>query len=140
MRKTPCNCMKLRRASLAITKLYDRYLQPCGLTISQYSIMESIYRLAPVSVSDLAAETQLDRTTMVRNLRPLENKGIISDLSDPGTRNRQLILTEYGKEKLSCAESMWKKAQNDVGETLGASDLAVLSVLLLKVEALNPAQ
>jgi len=128
--------MKLRRASLAVTKLYDRYLKPSGLTTSQYSILTGIRRLAPVSVSDLAAETQLDRTTMVRNLKPLENQGLISDISDPGTRNRQLILTKSGEEKLNLAKSMWLKAQDEVERELGKSQLAMLSALLLKVETL----
>ncbi|AET67498.1 transcriptional regulator [Desulfosporosinus orientis DSM 765] len=137
MSETPCNCMKLRRASLAITKLYDQYLQPAGLTVSQYSIMQSIRRSAPVSVSELAAKTQLDRTTMVRNLHPLEKQGIVLDVSKPGTRNRQLTLSKYGEDKLKSAELLWLQAQENVKTALGESDLATLAQLLLKVESLH---
>jgi DNA-binding MarR family transcriptional regulator len=129
--------MKLRRASLAITKLYDQYLRPTELTVRQYSIMRSIYRLAPVSVSDLALEMQLDRTTMVRNLHPLEKQGIVLDISRHGTRNRQLILSKHGEEKFKSAELLWIQAQKDVTAALGESDLAMLSQLLLKVESLQ---
>ena len=136
MSGTPCHCMKLRRASSAITKMYDRCLEPSGLTVNQFAIMKNIQLSAPVSVSDLAVKTQLDRTTMVRNLRPLEEQGMVEDVSEPGTRNRQLVLTKYGAEKLRYADPMWKKAQGDVKKALGESELAMLAALLLKVETI----
>lgn len=132
--------MKLRRASLAITKLYDEYLRPAGLTVSQYSMMQNIHKLEPVSVSDLAAQTQLDRTTMVRNLHPLEKQGFVLDVSRPGARNRQLTLSKHGEEKLRFAESLWVQAQEHVKASLGESDLARLSQLLLRIESLQAPQ
>lgn len=67
-----CNCLNLRRASLSITEIYDHYLAPSQLSVSQFSIPKHVREMAPVSVSELAAEIRLDRTTLVRNLKPLE--------------------------------------------------------------------
>jgi DNA-binding MarR family transcriptional regulator len=131
-----CTCLKLRRASQALTKLYDRFLEPSGLKIGQYSLIKNIGRLQPVNVSDLAAELKLDRTTLVRNLKPLEEKGLVTDLSPKGARDRQLVLTAGGKNKLSAAASLWQEAQRHIENALGEEDLQTLSALLLKIERL----
>ncbi len=103
-----CNCLNLRRASMAITEWYDKALVSCGLSISQFSLLKSIEHLGPVSVSSLAAEIRLDRTTLVRNLKPLEEKGLIIDSSLQGTRNRQLELSDKGKKVFLAATPLWQ--------------------------------
>lgn len=132
-----CNCLKLRRASQSITKIYDRFLEPSGLKITQYSLIKSIGRLEPVNVSELATENKLDRTTLVRNLRPLEEKGLVADNSAKRTRDRQLVLTDAGKSALSAAALFWQRAQRHVEDSIGAGDLKILSKLLLKIERLE---
>ncbi|AFA49974.1 MarR family winged helix-turn-helix transcriptional regulator [Acetobacterium woodii] len=133
-----CNCLNLRRASLAITEIYDQYLAPCQLSVSQFSILKHIHAMAPVSVSELAAEIRLDRTTLVRNLKPLEQQGLIHDIAKAGTRNRQLCLTVAGKEKLEQAHVYWQEAQKRIEAQLGSEDTKILQALLLKIEVLEP--
>jgi DNA-binding MarR family transcriptional regulator len=132
--KSICNCLNLRRASQAITKVYDQFLEPSGLKISQFSLVKCIIRFEPVNVSDLAVELRLDRTTLVRNLKPLEERGLISDISPKGSRNRQLILTNEGKKAFTMAFSLWQDAQNHFEEYLGKEDLDMLLALLSKIE------
>ena len=133
-----CNCLNLRRASQAITEMYDQTLAPSGLTVSQYSLLRYLSRLEPVSVSDLALEIRLDRTTLVRNLRPLTEKGMIADSSKKGGRSRRLHLSESGRRTLSCAETLWQTAQEKIERTLGGDGLRTLTGLLAKIEALAP--
>lgn len=133
----PCNCLRLRRASQAITKVYDKHLEPSGIKVSQYSILKAISRTEPVNVSGLAAHVRLDRTTLVRNLKLLGQKGLISDISKAGARNRQLVLTGGGKEALTKAIPLWEKAQDSVERYLGAENLSILSALLWKIEELE---
>lgn len=133
-----CNCLNLRRASLAITEIYDHYLAPCQLSVSQFSILKHIRAMAPVSVSELAAEIRLDRTTLVRNLKPLEQQGLIHDIAQLGTRNRQLCLTIEGKEKLEQAHVYWNQAQDQIEAQLGQEDSQILQDLLLKIEVMVP--
>lgn len=135
---SPCNCINLRRASQAITEVYDEFLAPSGLKISQYAMLKNIKRLEPVSVSDLALEIRLDRTTLVRNLQPLEARQLLVDTSPKGARNRQLELTGRGRETLAAAELLWLEAQNFVAEYLGEDDMDALTRLLSKIEALTP--
>lgn len=94
--------------------------------------------MAPVSVSELAAEIRLDRTTLVRNLKPLEQQGLIHDIAKAGTRNRQLCLTVTGKEKIEQAHVYWNQAQERIEEQLGLEDTKILQELLLKIEVLEP--
>ncbi len=129
-----CHCLKVRRASNAITKTYDKYLTPSGIGVSQFSVMEHISKLGPVTVSELALQCQLDRTTLVRNLKTLEERGYVSDISEEGSRKRQLILTPLGREKLDDAEILWSQAQEYIRSSLGESDLGSLSEMMSKIE------
>jgi len=133
-----CNCINLRRASQAITEFYDEMLASSGLKISQYLLLRNIKHLGPVSVSSLALEIRLDRTTIVRNLKPLEERGFIIDVATKGTRNRQLELTYKGIEVLEMAIPLWVDAQKDIEKYLGKEDMNTLTVLLSKIEALVP--
>lgn len=132
-----CNCLNLRRASTAITKIYDEKLGPCGLTVSQYSLLKHLMYLGPVSVSDLAIKIRLDRTTLVRNLKPLEAAAFVIDISQNGSRNRQLQLTEKGIAKYREAEHLWNDAQNFIEQKLGKENLEKLTSFLSVIEKLE---
>jgi len=134
---SPCTCINLRRAALAITKYYDQKLAPSRLTIVQFSLLRHIKLLGPINVSDLASKVRLDRTTLVRNLKPLETDGLIVDISKSGTRNRQLLLITEGMQKCAEAELLWKDAQSSVEQNLGPENLNKLTTLLYAVETLE---
>jgi DNA-binding MarR family transcriptional regulator len=135
---SPCNCLNIRRASQSITEVYDEFLAPSNLKISQFSLLKHINQLGPVSVSDLAVIIRLDRTTLVRNLKPLEKSGFVEDISTEGTRNRQLRLTDKGIETYKHGEELWKKAQSFLEEYLGKDNIDIFTTLLSKIEALVP--
>ncbi|WP_103042136.1 MarR family winged helix-turn-helix transcriptional regulator [Paenibacillus polymyxa] len=132
-----CTCINLRRASMAVTGLYDQYLAPSGLHISQFSLLKHLTVLGPVSVSELASEMRLDRTTLVRNLKALEQSGYVEDTSAEGSRNRCLTLTERGKALYNDAAVLWEEAQLFLQESLGGADLQILTALLSKIEKLR---
>jgi DNA-binding MarR family transcriptional regulator len=137
-KSSSCNCLNIRRASQAVTEVYDEFLAPSNLKIGQYSLLKHINQLGPVSVSDLALIIRLDRTTLVRNLKPLENGGFVEDISSEGTRNRQLKLTKEGIEIYKQAEELWEKAQDFLEEYLGKDNIDTFTTLLSKIEALVP--
>ncbi|WP_418219616.1 MarR family winged helix-turn-helix transcriptional regulator [Candidatus Formimonas warabiya] len=120
-----------------ITKIYDEKLAPSGLTVSQFSILKHLKLLGAASVSDLAVKIRLDRTTLVRNLKPLEAVSFIIDVSQKGTRNRELQLTEKGIEKCIEAECLWKDAQNFIEQKLGKENIEKLTSLLSMIESLG---
>ncbi|MDN4084499.1 MarR family winged helix-turn-helix transcriptional regulator [Paenibacillus polymyxa] len=132
-----CTCINLRRASMAVTGLYDQYLAPSGLNISQFSLLKHLTVLGPVSVSELASEMRLDRTTLVRNLKALEQSRYVEDTSAEGSRNRCLTLTGRGKALYNDAAELWEEAQLFLQESLGSADLQILTALLSKIEKLR---
>ncbi|EST10757.1 MarR family winged helix-turn-helix transcriptional regulator [Sporolactobacillus laevolacticus] len=131
-----CTFQNLHRASLAVTKIYDQKLSKSGLTINQFSLLKTINHISPVSVSDLALEIRLDRTTLVRNLKPLEKAGLVVDVSPKGTRNRQLQLTSDGIKRYESAELLWQEAQEHIEQQLGKDNLNTLISLLFQIETL----
>ncbi|WP_235209070.1 MarR family winged helix-turn-helix transcriptional regulator [Paenibacillus polymyxa] len=122
---------------MAVTGLYDQYLAPSGLHISQFSLLKHLTVLGPVSVSELASEMRLDRTTLVRNLKALEQSGYVEDTSAEGSRNRCLTLTGRGKALYNDAAELWEEAQLFLQESLGSADLQILTALLSKIEKLR---
>lgn len=137
-KSSPCNYLNIRRASHAITKIYDEFLTPSNLSINQFSIIKHINLLGPINVSDLASIIRLDRTTLVRNLKPLEKNGFVEDISSEGTRSRQLKLTDKGIKTYKYAEELWQKAQIFLEEYLGKDNIDTFTSFLSKIEALVP--
>ena len=97
-RKSGCYCITLRRAAQAISDLYDAHMAAIGITVNQYSLLSKLGHYPNCSVSELAEYARLERTTVVRALKPLTAKGWIKDLSDEGERKRNLCLTAEGEE------------------------------------------
>lgn len=112
--KGPCHCIRMRRATQAITEYYDRALKPSNITINQYMLLKSLYFLKEGSVSDLAKKVRLDRSTMVRSIKPLEDEGYIEDMADRGNRKRRLRLTEKGVAKVENTAPLWDEAQGEI--------------------------
>ena len=105
-----------------------------GLTVGQYSLLAHLERLEPVSVSVLAEEMELERTTLVRTLKPVLARHWVTDAAEPGRRSRALTLTGAGRDLLEQARPLWRAAQADVEHRLGEDGVAALEALLDQLE------
>lgn len=132
-RKTSCYCINLRRLSNLITNKYDKHLQEINLTVNQYSLLVNINQLEICSVSDLAIYVGLERTTLVRTLKPLFDKKLIEDISETTQRNRQIKITQKGKEILEKGKPLWKQAQKEIEDKIGKDNILVLSEIFSKL-------
>ena len=94
-----CYCANIKRAENKITALYNRHLEKAGITRGQYALLANIERNPGISVSALAETMDLERTTLVRNLKPLEARGLIVDAACKG-RSRSLSAQRGGKGNL----------------------------------------
>lgn len=111
----PCACTTLRRATRVVTAAYDAALAPSGLRITQFSVLRTLARLGPLPVSRLAAEAALDRSTMGRNLDPLERRGLVRiQVGEVDQRERVAHLTDAGKAAIEIALPYWRAAQQRV--------------------------
>lgn len=126
-----CTCLRLRKASRRVSQIYDHYLQPHGLTITQYGLLAHLSRLDGISIGALAEKLIMDPTTLTRNLRPLERQDLVRLAADPRDRRaRRLHLTEQGRAALIEARPAWVEAQRHIEEALGPSEAPVLHAAL----------
>jgi DNA-binding MarR family transcriptional regulator len=136
-RGAACYCRLARRTSSALTALYERELLPHGLTLPQFSLLRVAERHAPLGVSELADRLHIDRTTLARNLKPLEKDGLVRFApSERDAREKWVVVTAGGKRRLARASVSWKTVQEDLEKRLGTARLAALADLAEAVAAL----
>lgn len=134
-----CACFNLRKATRVVTQMYDERLRPSGIRVTQFTILVAVQANQPISVKHLADLIVMDRTTLARNLKPLERNGLIAIRPGEDRRVRQVALTGRGKAVLAKALPLWEKAQEEFLQSLGATRLAgLLDVLSVAVSAFRP--
>lgn len=123
-----CYCRKIRAVTARITRIYDERLKEAGITCQQFSALECIRALEPVSVTELSGEMGLDRTSLSRNLKVMKSGALIEDQEGSG-RSRRITLSEHGKAVLQRAEEQWELAQRDLEALFGPGRLKHLKAL-----------
>lgn len=115
-----CVSFNLRKAMRAVSQHYDRIMAPSGLRGTQFSILTVLERAGPMKITVLADCLVMDRTTLTRNLQPLQQEGylkIVPGLED--RRSRRVELTQAGKKVQSAAMPYWQRAQDEMVNFLG---------------------
>ena len=107
-----CNCLALRQAARHVTQFYDQYLVPTGVRTTQFSILAKLRHLGPMTINALAEQMVMDRTTLGRNIQPLEREGLISIRQGRADRrSKELHLTDAGEVTYRAAAKAWAEAQ-----------------------------
>jgi DNA-binding MarR family transcriptional regulator len=114
-----CVCFHLRRSARAITQLYDHILAPSGLRATQYTLLTVMRSTGGLPFSGLAEVLGMDRTTLTRNLRPLERDGLVRIETGADRRVRLVKLTRLGERKQEAAEPLWVRAHSRVINGIG---------------------
>ena len=131
-----CNCFMVRSAARHVTQLYDQFLAPVGLHVTQFSILAKLKRLGPMTINALAKEMVMDRTTLGRNVLPLERDGLIKiEASATDGRAKELHLTKAGEKRLLAGREAWEQAQARFQNRLGAKHAADFRAMLRAVVA-----
>ena len=132
-----CHCQALRQAARRASAFYDAALAPFGLRVSQFGILARLRRDGPRSIQALAADLAMDRTTLGRNVRPLERDGLLCAAADPAdNRSRLLSVTPRGAALLEAAWPAWSAAQAGFEARYGAAPAAELHAALQRVVAM----
>src|SRR5215831_12791683 len=131
-----CNCLAVRQAARHITQFYDHFLAPSGLRTTQFSILAKLRRLGSITINALAAEMVMDRTTLGRNILPLERDGlVIVEQGSLDRRSKELRVTEAGEARFRAGMKGWVKAQRQFEKAFGAKRTADIRALLHAVAA-----
>lgn len=111
-------------AARAVTRSYDDLLRPTGLRATQLSILVAVANDDAMSITALAKLLGTDRSTLTRNLRPLEDQGLITIGAEGRYRSRTLGMTKQGHARLREALPLWQKAQHALRARLGDANWA----------------
>jgi len=113
-----CKCWALRRASRAVTQHYEASFRGTGLRATQFTLLAILAQTGPLPLTELAAKLGLERTSLTRNLRPLEKRGFVISATDDDQRVRRIAITKKGEKAALAALDAWKQAQSTVDDVL----------------------
>jgi DNA-binding MarR family transcriptional regulator len=133
-----CNCFATRQAARYITRLYERHLADIELTSAQFSILFVLDEKPRASMAQLSDALVMDRTTLLRAVKPLERDGLIMGKRGGGEgdpRQMAFVLAASGREKLKKAMVRWAAAQREFEAQVGSARAARLRKDLLSIEA-----
>lgn len=122
-----CNCFTVRKAARQISRLYDSYLQPCGLRITQFLILATLNERESASVNVLSERLDIERTAMGKMIGVLERDGLVAVRPSPEDgRIRIVELTPEGTRLFERAAPLWREAQREFSLRNGARNVEVL--------------
>ena len=124
-----CYCLASRQAARKLTRLYDSHMQDAGIRATQFTILSQLMLRGEMPVGRLAGFLGMERTTLTRNLAPLETQGWISTKPGEDPRARILAITAQGRGVVRRSFPYWAKAQAEAGKMLGVDGQAALKVL-----------
>jgi DNA-binding MarR family transcriptional regulator len=116
-----CFALHARMTARLLTRVYDAAVRPSGLRFAQFGLLGAIAHGSSTSETALAERLAMERTTLVRNLKLLEDKGWIEPVTGDG-RGVRHRLTNEGLAILERAIPMWERAQAEIEQRLGELD------------------
>ncbi|MEE9215442.1 MAG: MarR family winged helix-turn-helix transcriptional regulator [Thermodesulfobacteriota bacterium] len=125
-----CACFNLQKATRAVSQYYNKILKPSGLRGTQFTILRVLAVIDAGSITNIANLMVVDRTTLTRNLRPLEKRKLLKIVPGKDQRSREVRLTEKGKDTLITAVPLWEEAQKRLSVGLGKEDFQNLFTMM----------
>ena len=120
-----CTCARMRKLSRRLTRIYDAHLAAQAIKVTQYSLLANAAR-GERTLTEFAAELEMDRSTLSRNLAPLAAQGWVEISVGDDPRSRRIRVTAAGTRKLKAALPLWRKAQCEIESVLGAHSVGEL--------------
>jgi DNA-binding MarR family transcriptional regulator len=117
-----CACTRVRTAARLLTRAYDEALRPCGMNASQLAILAAVDVGDATSIARLSKRLAMDRTTLSRNLRPLEKANWVRLGAEGWKRSKIVQVTAEGKRRLAHATTLWETAQASFLKRFGKAE------------------
>jgi len=134
-----CVCFNLRWVTRAVTQFYDAEMRRHGIRPTQGTILSSLMAKDSWNMAELSDWLGMERTTLVRNLRPLQRDGLVKINGGGRGRLVEVAITAKGRKQIEKITPAWKSAQRAVVKTLGEkrwsailSDLETAALTLKK--------
>lgn len=129
-----CNFTSIRQATRHVTRFYDACLAESGLRVTQYAILAMLAKRGTMTIAAMADILIVDRATMGHNLRPLERDGLLTiQVGTVDRREREVGLTETGKQKEKDTKVLWQVAQRYFEQEFGLEDALLMRKLMYRI-------
>lgn len=134
-----CVGFNLRKASRLLSQIYDQALKPAKLKGTQFSLLMAVAGQEDTTIGKLARPLGMERSTVSRNAKILEKRGLLKIEEGEDRRLQRISLTEKGALVLQEAVPFWEDVQERLATELGEEriktfmeDLKNLSRLAMK--------
>jgi DNA-binding MarR family transcriptional regulator len=128
-----CVCAKVRAAARYVTASYDDALRPTGLRATQLAVLAAVGAGNSSSITAVSELLGMDRSTLSRNVSPLQRRGLVRVGTEGWRRSRALEITKKGRLLLAKAVPLWETAQEGLHRKLGYRDWAQLNNSLTRL-------
>jgi DNA-binding MarR family transcriptional regulator len=115
----PCLCANFRRASRAITQLYEAAIRPFGIRATQLTILQVLSRAGDLPQGKLGEILAMDSTSLTRTLAIMKRHGWVAYRRGEDRRERWVCLAPVGRSQLRRVEPAWEKVQAQLRNQLG---------------------
>jgi DNA-binding MarR family transcriptional regulator len=116
--ETACVSFNLRKSSRIVSRIYAREMADAPIRGPLFSLLASIHKLGPRTITAVAHDLGLDRTTLTRNLKPLRERGLV-EIRQVNANRKEIRLRPKGESALRRSLDCWRKAQKRVVDELG---------------------
>ena len=122
-----CNCFATRQLARHVSKIYERHLAHAQITSTQFTILIFLHGSDGLTMSDLSRRMVMDRTTLLRAIKPLQRDDLVTSAPKVGdTRQLAFSVTPAGLRKIEEALPLWQAAQQEYEAKIGPERAARL--------------
>jgi DNA-binding MarR family transcriptional regulator len=133
----PCHCVNIRRVSREVSRFYENLVGQSGLKTTQYALMSLLKLHGPLTMNELSRLSHLERTTLVRKLKPLHREGFTCMCTGGASAANSIQITDKGREILADADPYWRRAQKLLREQFDDSEWEYFRIILQKLNKIN---
>ncbi len=132
-----CPCPKVKKLDRLLTRRMDAILGAAGLTAVQFFTLRLLERVGPIVINEFANLMAMDRTTLSRNLKIMDQAGWLTVKLDPeDSRHRVAAITPKGTQLHHKAKKLWETEQRFLLKTLGQKRLLALKAMVEEASAM----
>ena len=119
--KNPRDCVVnlVKKIKRNITRRNDQVMRQFNITSGHFSILTAVYNYEGLKSSQLCVIFEMEKSTISRELKILENKELIKfDMNSKG-RGKIIVITKKGQDTYEKAYQEWKKLQKKTIDCIG---------------------
>jgi DNA-binding MarR family transcriptional regulator len=114
-----CVCFNLRRVTRVVTQFFDAEMRRHGIRSTQGTILAVLHTTGPSNMAEVSEILGMERTTLLRNLRPLQRDGLVTVEGGGQGGYVELSLTTKGRKQIEKLTPAWETAQRTAVQVLG---------------------